>query len=78
MGLDLKPLVLLGAAAMCWSLWLCRNAIIFENEQPFFMQVIYSTTHWLRTWSIRQKPTSQEVVVAASQFLAQVAKEFFT
>ena len=29
---DLKPLVLLGAIAMCWSLWLCRNAVIFENK----------------------------------------------
>ena len=75
---DLKPLVLLGAAAMCWSLWLCRNAVIFENKQPSFLQVIYSTTHWLRTWPILQKPTSHEVVVAASQSLAQVAKEFFT
>jgi hypothetical protein len=74
---DLKPLVLLGAAAMCWSLWLGRNAVIFENKQSSFLQVIYSTTHWLRTWSILQKSTSQEVVVAVSQFLAQVAKEFF-
>jgi hypothetical protein len=73
----LKPLVLLRAATMCWSLWLYRNAAIFENKQPSFMQVIYSTMHRLRTWSILQKPTSQEVVVAASQFLAQVAKEIF-
>ena len=24
-----KPLVLLGAAATCWSIWLCRNDIVF-------------------------------------------------
>ena len=75
---DLKPSVLLGEAAMCWSLWLYRNAVIFENKQPSFLQVIYSIMHWLRTWSILQKPTSQEVVVVASQFLAQEAKKLLT
>jgi hypothetical protein len=23
---------LLGAAATCWSLWLCRNDLVFENK----------------------------------------------
>jgi hypothetical protein len=61
---DLKLLVLLGAVALCWSLWFCRNAIVFENN--FFLQIVYSTTHWLRTWAILQKPTSQEMVVVVS------------
>jgi len=74
---NLKPLILLGASALCWSLWLCRNAFIFENKHTSFLQVIYLTMHWLRTWAVRQKSSSQEVVVAASQYLAQVAKEFF-
>jgi hypothetical protein len=33
---DLKPLVLLGAAATCWSLWLTRNAMVFEKKQSSF------------------------------------------
>ena len=33
---DLKPLVLLGATASCWSIWLSRNAKFFENKQSFF------------------------------------------
>ena len=24
-----QPLVLLGAAVLCWSVWCCRNAVIF-------------------------------------------------
>jgi len=75
---NLKPLILLGASALCWSLWLCRNAFIFENKHTSFLQVIYLTTHWLRTWAVLQKSSSQEVVVAASRYLAQVANEFFT
>ena len=74
---EYKPLVLLGATALCWSVWLCRNAVVFDNKKSSFLQVIYSTTHWLRTWAILQKYTLQDKLVAASHFLAQVAKDFF-
>jgi len=74
-----KSLALLGAAATCWSLWLCRNDLVFEKKRTSSpLQVIYSIIHWLHTWAILQKPTSQDLVVAASQQLARVAKEFFT
>ena len=33
---NLKPLILLGASALCWSLWLCRNAFIFGNKHTSF------------------------------------------
>ena len=74
---DFKPLVLVGAAALCWSVWLCRNAVVFDNKQSSFLQVIYLTTHWLRTWAILQRPSSQNILAVASHFLAQVAKDFF-
>ena len=72
-----KPLVLVGAAALCWSVWFCRNTVVFKNKHSSFLQVIYSTTHWLRTWAILQQPAFQEVLVVASQFLKRVAKGFF-
>ena len=61
---------------MCWSVWLCRNVVVFDNNF-FFLQVIYSITHWLRSWAILQKHTLQNKLVAASHFLAQVGKDFF-
>jgi hypothetical protein len=49
----LKSLILLGAAATCWSLWLCRNDIIFRNKHNTFpLQVIYLIIHLLRLWAI--------------------------
>jgi hypothetical protein len=30
---DLKYLILLGAAVTCWAMWLCKNAMVFENKQ---------------------------------------------
>jgi len=74
---EYKPLVLLGAADLCWSVWLCRNTVVFDNKKSSFLQVIYSTTHWLRTWAILQKFSLRDKLVAASHFLAQVAKFFF-
>ncbi|CAO2147719.1 unnamed protein product [Urochloa humidicola] len=48
------------------------------SESTTSDKVIYSVTHWLRTWAILQKPTSQDLVAVATQRLAQVVKEFFT
>ena len=42
------------------------------------MQVIYLVIRWLRTWVILQKPDLQDIVVAVSQQLTQVAKDFFS
>ena len=50
----------------------------FQNKHFSFLQVIYSTIHWLRTWAIFQQPTIQKVLVAASRFLERVAKDCFT
>jgi hypothetical protein len=72
-------IILLGATTICWSLWLCRNDIIFRNKHNhFLMQVIYSIIHLLCTWAILQKPTSQDLDVVASLHLVQVVKELFT
>ena len=72
---NLKQLVLVGTTVFCW--WLCRNAVIFYNKKSFFLQVIYSTTHWLRMWGILQQPTLQDTLILASHFLAHVVKVFF-
>jgi len=31
-----KNLILVGAAALCWSVWLCRNVAVFENKKFLF------------------------------------------
>ena len=73
-----KPLILVGAAAFCWFIWLCRNVVVFENKQSSFLQVLYMTTHWLCTWATLQQPTSRETLVVGSQLLEQMAKDVFT
>jgi hypothetical protein len=80
-GLDKeqKLLALTGAAAICWAIWRCRNDIVFDRKimnDP--SQVIYSATHWLRTWNILQKPGVRDTVLASCRRLEQVLQECFS
>jgi hypothetical protein len=53
--------------------------MVFEKKTAATpLQVIYSVIHWLRIWTILQNATSHDLIAAACQRLAQVAKEFFT
>jgi hypothetical protein len=75
----LKNLALLGVATICWSLWLSRNDLVFQkkfNMSP--LQVIFTTTHWLRSWVVLQRHDQQSIVMEASQRLEQVATKFLS
>ena len=41
--------LLIAASALCWSLWITRNEIVFDKCQPkSFLQVLFWGTYWLR------------------------------
>ena len=49
LSLKLKNQILLGVAALCWSIWLNRNDMVFnEAKSNTSMQVIFRTTYWIR------------------------------
>jgi hypothetical protein len=52
-GIDYKYRILLrvGAMALIWSLWLCRNDKVFYNKNSSLLQVIYRCTGTPRLWS---------------------------
>jgi hypothetical protein len=68
-GKEKKQLVLLGAAATCWSLWLYRNSLVFDkkhNLSPLQLssKLFISSVHGLfccdqlhRTWLLRHLNT---------------------
>jgi hypothetical protein len=42
LGNQLKKLVLVGAAALCWALWTSRNDMVFDNSpSKTYMQVLF-------------------------------------
>ncbi len=47
-----SKLILVGALALCWALWLCRNDRVLDKS-PFvsYMQVIFRATYWFRLWA---------------------------
>ena len=58
MGVDKKrsKLILVGASAICWALWLSRNDLVFNKSPSIsYMQVIFRATHWLRFWAQLQR-----------------------
>jgi len=43
--------MLVGAAALCWAIWRCRNDIIFNKIKcSSFIQAIFRGAYWLRLW----------------------------
>ena len=51
LGIDKKKskLILVGASALCWTLWLSRNDMVFDKSPSIsYMQVIFRATYWLR------------------------------
>lgn len=67
--------ILVGAAALCWALWLTSNDIVFNNKcvsSP--LQVIHVCSQWLRTWSILQRPEDRDLFMMASTRLERMVR----
>jgi hypothetical protein len=56
-GIDIRfrMLIRVGALAVIWSLWLCRNDKVFNDKNYSLLQVIYRCTSILRLWSPLQR-----------------------
>ena len=52
----LKSQILVGASAICWTIWLTRNDIVFDKAvAPSYLQAIFRGTYWTKFWSLLQK-----------------------
>ena len=67
----------MGAIAVIWSLWLCRNDKVFNNINASVMQVIYRCTATLRAWSALQRVEHRDLFLEVASRLEAAAKEFF-
>ena len=72
----LKSQLLVGASALCWSIWCCRNDVVFNKKMitnP--LQVIFLCGFWLRAWATLQKSDQREYMVDGSLRLEAIAKQ---
>jgi hypothetical protein len=66
-----KKLLLSGVAALIWSIWLCRNDVVFNrNHIPSIIHVIFRGTHWFRFWRLLQKEETQQQILVRCQSFA--------
>jgi hypothetical protein len=71
-------LLLMGTTTLCWSIWLSRNGVIFDNKMVSSpLQVITLVTRWLHTWAILHQSGLRDTITVVSRCLDQVAQKFF-
>jgi hypothetical protein len=59
----LRNQIMIGAAALCWALWLNRNEVVFiRTSANNSLQVIFRATHWIRTWSKLSKEEETDLL----------------
>jgi hypothetical protein len=75
-----NSLLLTAAAALCWTIWLTRNEVIFDKCRPkTFLQVLFRRTYWLRQWAGLQRHDDQrDQLIQVGQFLETPALQFFS
>ena len=72
-----KKLLLSGVAALFWSIWLCRNDVVFNHKSiPSIIQTIFRDT-LVQIWRLLQKEETQKQILVVCQSLEVVAMEFF-
>src|SRR3954466_14193502 len=78
-GIDnkIKTILRVGALAVIWSLWLCRNDKIFSDKNFTCLQVLYRCTGILRLWSILQRVEYRGLFMEAYARLKVVARNIF-
>lgn len=78
LSLKLRKQVLVGAAAICWVLWLSRNEAVFNRKFPnSFLQVIFRGTYWIRFWSQLSKEEEKNFVKLNCRLLEERLLELF-
>jgi len=78
-GSNLAELLLTGAAAFCWALWLTRNDLTFNKcHSKTLLQVLFRGTHWLRFWAQLQRTDDiKDKIVRTCRSLESSAMELF-
>jgi hypothetical protein len=78
-GIDLRfrRLIRVGALAIIWSIWLCRNNNVFNNKNYSLLQVIYRCTGILRLWSPLQWMEYRDLFTEACTWLEVTSRDTF-
>jgi hypothetical protein len=73
-----KVLIRVGALAVIWSLWLCRNNKVFNDKNCSLLQVIYKCTSTLRLWSPLQRMENRDLLMEVCTRLEVTPRDIFS
>ena len=74
-----KDRIRIGVSAICWSIWNCRNDIVFNRKDNFHvLQVVHRAVHWIQLWAFLLPSDQRDLMVAGCTRLLRVAQEFFS
>jgi hypothetical protein len=71
-------LIRMGALAVIWSLWLCRNDKGFNDKNYSLLQVIYRCIGTLRLWSPLQRMKNRDLFMEVCTRLEATARDIFS
>lgn len=75
----LKNQSLIGAAAICWALWLSRNDVVCQRlKANSFLQVFFRGTYWIKIWPILSKEEERDCLKNGCQKLEITIMEVFS
>jgi hypothetical protein len=73
-----RNLVLIGLAAICWSLWISRNDLVFQKSQyKSILHVIFRGTICIRSWFVLSKQDGRIILKDGCRTLEAAALEIF-
>ena len=75
-----NSLLLTAASALCWTIWITRNEVVFDKcRSKFFLQVLFRGTHWLRQWArLQRRDDLRDQLTSAGRLLETSALHFFS
>jgi hypothetical protein len=70
-------LIRVGALAVIWSLWLCRNDKKFNDKNYYLLQIIYRCTSTLCLWSPLQRIENRDLFMKVCTRLEATVTDIF-
>jgi hypothetical protein len=74
-----KERIHIGFSALVWSIWRCRNNIVFNNKKSFnILQVIHMVVHWVQLWALLLPQAQRDAMDTGCTHLLTVAQDILS
>jgi hypothetical protein len=79
LGHKQRKQILVGVSAICWTIWISRNDIIFDKSSiKTYMHVLFRATYWCWHWALLQQCEERTIEMKeACQVLESMVMQLF-